>query len=250
MNIAIVDDLNQDRTKLLSYVNQYFHPHPIRHSLNIHMFESGEAFLLKFSKHFFDLIYIDCYMNQLTGMDVAKEIRKTDSHAQIIFTTASHDFAIDGYKVKAADYLVKPISYEDFSNALAALDLNEIKHSQFIELKNGTTSTKILLKDIIYCDISGHYTQIHTDVMGIKRFRMPFQKLSDELNRYPQFLSCFRGCIINLEKIERPDYLSFVMINGDRVPFRKKDFDKTMQLYSDFLFEKAREKKYGFHSTI
>lgn len=63
----------------------------------------------------YDLLFLDILLQtETTGMDVAKEIRKTNKRVGIVFLTKSTHFAIDGYKVDAIDYIVKPLVYEEF----------------------------------------------------------------------------------------------------------------------------------------
>ena len=100
---------------------------------------------------------------------------------------------------------------------------------------------KIPLCDIIYCDIHGHYVQIHTVNLGIQRSRMTFNELKDMLMAYPEFLQCYRGCIINMNYIDYIDDLIFFLSNGERVPLRKKHRNEILQIYSDFLFDKVRK---------
>lgn len=241
MNIAIIDDLKSDRKIVYKYLYTYFSRHCIGLPLSIRTFESGEAFLCLFAENSFDLIFIDYYMSGMSGLDTAHAIRAVDTSAVIIFTTASRDYAVDGYKVKASGYIVKPFTYGDFSEVLSIIDLQKIKDRQFIEITNGYEKVKILIKDIIFCDISGHYVQVHTGSLGIQRSRMTFACLVRLLEPYPEFLVCYRGCLINMNQIHHIDNFIFFMNGGERIPLRKKEHHEILKIYSKFLFEKVRE---------
>ena len=58
-----------------------------------------------------DLLFLDIQMPELNGLEFSKMV---DPHTRIVFTTAFGQYAIDGYRVNALDYLLKPISYVDF----------------------------------------------------------------------------------------------------------------------------------------
>lgn len=240
MNIAILDDMASDRKKAVSLLRTYFSRHPIMDSVTISEFESGEDFLKNFIPNIFQFIFIDYYMAGISGLLTAEKIRETDKNAVIIFITSSRDYAIDGYKVKASGYLLKPFEYHDMEEIMDLIDLKEIRDGQFIELETGGASVRILLNDIIYCDVAGHYVQVHTERMGLQRFRMTFLNLTVLLNPYKNFLPCYRGCIINMMKVKKIQELSFCMDNGERIPFRKKEQTLLMRSYSDFLFERVR----------
>ncbi len=72
-------------------------------------FSSGEDFLGAFTPGKYDLIFLDIYMDGITGMETAKRIRQTDHDCRIIFITISPEFAVESYNVNASFYLLKPI---------------------------------------------------------------------------------------------------------------------------------------------
>ncbi len=268
MKIAVVEDVAADRELLCSHLHTYFGQDRFSGEIHLEVFESGEAFLndspepspelslyrspepsqkypsgnspKPLPDKRYDLVFLDCYMREISGMEVAQRIRSQDEHTVIIFTTYSSDFAVEGYKIKAAGYLLKPITYQDFTDILDIIDLGQIRARDYILLENGHESIKIFLRDIIYCDISKHYSQVHTQSMGMLRFRMPFAALSDQLNASREFYLCYRGCIVNLAQVKKIDQLVLHMSNGDRVPFRKREYHKLLRLHREFLFEKAR----------
>ena len=82
-------------------------------------FSSAIDALAFLNKEEVQLIFMDIQMPDLSGMELARVLdgKKTSDKTRIIFATAYHQFAIEGYKVDALDYLLKPYSYEDFLNA-------------------------------------------------------------------------------------------------------------------------------------
>lgn len=243
MNIAVIDDNTADCEIIVKYLREYIVEHCIDMPVSIMTFESGEKFLRSFVQNVYDIIFVDYYMNSMSGIDTAHIIRETDRTAIIIFTTVSRDFAIESYKVKASGYLVKPISYKDFNELLSLLDVRRLKEQQFIEVTSGYNTVRIPLKDIAYCNMAGHYVQIHTSSFGICRSRMTFTKLCDLLAPYPEFLTCYRGCIVNMNHISHMDDLTFYMDCGERIYLNRKGHDKILKNYYEFLFDKIRNDK-------
>ena len=74
----------------------------------ISAFPSGEAFLASYRPGLFDLIILDIFMKEITGMDTARKIRESDQTVRIVFSTSSNDFASESYEVNACYYLKKP----------------------------------------------------------------------------------------------------------------------------------------------
>ena len=151
-------------------------------------------------------------------MDTAREIRKLDEEARPYFVTTSSDHAVDSYGVRASGYLIKPFTYEAFGETMRLARLGKIMNARFIALGDD----RILLKEILWCDRDGHYVQIHTDMQGVLRYRVAFASLEAVLSAYPQFLPCYRGLIINMDRVRRMEELEFLMDTGERVPFRKR----------------------------
>ena len=98
----------------------------------------------------------------------------------------------------------------------------------------------ILLKEILWCDRDGHYVQIHTDMRGVLRYRVTIAFLEAVLSAYPQFLPCYRGLIINMDRVRRMEELEFLMDTGERVPFRKRDHKEIKSRFSQYMFRRAR----------
>lgn len=241
VKIAIIDDIQSDRAMAAGYLQTFFSKYPNMNPITIYEFDSGEIFMENFIPNSFCFIFIDYYMNGISGIETARRIRQIDDNVILIFITLSRDYAIDGYKVKASGYLLKPYEYNDLEEILLLIDIKKLRDKQFIEIDTGNRIVRILLNEIIYCDISGHYVQIHTHNAGLLKFRMTFSQLTLLLHPYKRFLSCYRGCIINMKRVDRIENLNFFMDNGEQVPFCKKEQTSVMKLYYDYLFEEVRE---------
>lgn len=239
MNIAIIDDLLECRNDIQSCLRRFFSQHYDSESLCVKEYSSGEDFMSAFQKDTFDVIFIDQYMHGLSGMDTAKQIRQVDELVALVFITTSRDHAIESYQVRAGGYLLKPFSYMDFEQTMFMLGIARLRNARFICVQD----EKILLREILWCDLEGHYIQIHTNLRGTLRYRIPFGKIADRLLEYPQFLTCYKGCIVNLDQVEKLDELEFLLMNGKRILFSKRDRKQIESDYHTYLFQKAREEE-------
>lgn len=239
MKIAIIDDISECRNEIQLCLQRFFTEHYADEPLCIKEFSSGEDFLSLIQNDSYDLIFIDQYMQGLSGIDAAKQIRHIDSLVILVFITTSRDHAIDSYQVRAGGYLLKPFSYADFEQTLLLLDIARLQNARFIYVQD----EKILLREILWCDVDGHYMQIHTHKRGLLRYRIPFGSVSGTLMEYPQFLACYKGCIINLEHVECLGNMEFVLTTGERILFAKRDRKKIETDYHTYLFQRAREEE-------
>lgn len=107
MHIAIVDDLESDRRSLGDLLERYFES--VGMNLAMDVYESGEAFLQRTTDSEYDLVFLDIFMKELTGMEVARQMAADGSRCPVIFLTTSMDYALEGYEVGAFRYLLKPV---------------------------------------------------------------------------------------------------------------------------------------------
>ncbi|MEG0355396.1 MAG: LytTR family DNA-binding domain-containing protein [Lachnospiraceae bacterium] len=233
MNIAVVDDNIPEQQELSNYISKYCTDNQIH--AQIDTFENGTQFLSVFYKKQFDLIFLDIYMSGDNGIQIAEKIRQINPDLLIVFSTTSRSHAIEGFRVRAFDYLVKPYSYDQFVRTMDFCNRAILKHYLYIEVKEGRYFIKILLCDIIYTDYYNHYIQIHTKSRIIRSY-MPFSDFAPILNPYPQFLACYRNCLVNMDKVESLDEKDFIMTTGERVPISRGLKLEVRQAYADYIF--------------
>lgn len=159
-----------------------------------------------------DLIFLDIQMADLTGMELARvlEGRKDKNSPKIIFTTAYNQFAIEGYKVDALDYLLKPFGYEEFLNASQkALKYFEQKSEsnnsiseEYLFLKVEYQLVKVMLKDIILVEGYKDYVKVHLEGKDSPLLSLTTLKHMEELLPEHQFMRVHRSFIISLEHIK------------------------------------------------
>ena len=155
-----------------------------------------------------DLIFVDIQMPDLTGIEFARSL---ENGPKIIFTTAYEKYALEGYKLNAIDYLLKPFSYEEFLKAaqkarkqseLEASTLPLIEaNSQFLFLKSEYKIRRINFNDILYIEGLKDYIKVYTTgedkpVLSLNSMKSLEEKLPDD-----QFMRVHRSFIVNLNKI-------------------------------------------------
>lgn len=238
MKIAIIDDCAVDRQQISLGIQGFLKQQNDAAPAEVTCYGSGEAFLSSFVGGEFDLILLDCCMEGLNGIETASEIRKLDERVALVFITTSTDYAVDGYLVAASGYLTKPFTDQNFARVMRiALRGNA---PEYLLLPTVPFKTKLLLRDIVFCDTDGHYIQVYRQTEPVLRVRMTFAALRNLLAPYPAFLETYRGCILNMAHIQQAEEMNFLMDSGVRVPFRVKNHKELLQKYSEYLFAKVR----------
>lgn len=185
-----------------------------------------------------DVIFLDIQMPQLTGLQISRIISKD---IKVIFTTAYPDFALEGFELNAVDYLLKPISFERFYQAVSKLNsepkIEISNHSNlpdflFIKTDGKNKFQKVFLSDILYVESLQNYVCIHTSKQQI----ITHSSLRNVIESLPEndFIQIHKSHIISLKHIESTDNFS-VFINGKELPIGAT--------FKDAFFEKVEENK-------
>ena len=182
-----------------------------------------------------DLVFLDIEMPQLNGLEFAKIIPPT---TRIIFTTAYDQYAIQGFKVNALDYLLKPVSYEDFlASANKAQRWIEIQRNgsnqgssrDYIIVKSEYRLVQIPTSDILFIEGLKDYVKIYTiDEQKSIMTLMNMKTLEQSLPSY--FMRVHRSFIVNTNKIK--------IIERNRIVFGNKYIpisDTYKQVFSDYI---------------
>jgi two-component system response regulator LytT len=177
-------------------------------------FSSGIKALEALNEQEVDLIFLDIQMPDLTGLQLARtlESRLGSRKPRVIFTTAFNNYAIEGYKVDALDYLLKPFDYEEFLKAAskarsytemlnAAQEGLTMELDGYLFLKVEYQLLKVAIKDIIYIEGLKDYVKVY-----LEHSAKPILTLSSlkalELKLSPKsFMRVHRSYIVQLDKI-------------------------------------------------
>lgn len=147
MRFAIVDDLGTERTLLKERLARQLRQRGTEAELL--EFDSGEAFLAAEEAQRFTAAFLDIYMDGLSGMDAAKELRKTDADCLLVFTTTSTDHALEGFQVRAFHYLVKPFSEAELSGLLDEMLAKFPRPEPILTVKVDGSDIHLRYRDII-----------------------------------------------------------------------------------------------------
>ncbi len=164
--------------------------------------------------HPVDLLFLDIQMPELSGIEFARIVPEA---TRIIFTTAFQQYAVESYKVKALDYLLKPVSYDDFLTAAKkALDWFSFVRKQeistrdrFIFVKSDYKLVRVALDSILYIEGLKDYVRFYLDDGRKIMSLMNLKKLEDFLPR-PEFQRTHRSYIVHLSKADSVDRFRIV----------------------------------------
>jgi len=178
-----------------------------------------------------DLLFVDINMPDLSGMEFVKSLSKPP---KVIFTTAYREYAVEGFQVDAADYLVKPISFVAFSKAVNKTQQryfsdtykqDTIRHNeQFLFIKSEYKIVRVDLNRIKYIEGMRDYVRIHLmedkPIMALLGMKNIMENLPSKM-----FMRVHRSFIVNLEKV--------TMVERNRIVFDRDTLIPVSDQYKD-----------------
>ena len=194
-----------------------------------------------------DLIFVDINMPDMNGLDF---VRSLTHNYFIVFTTAHSEFALEGFKLNAIDYLLKPFSYDEFMKAtqkvVSLVDLvercrvaesaaaqNEAEEADqgYISVKADYKTQLVKISDIVYLESAGEYVRLHIEggQTITTLFRLKNMEASLPANN---FLRVHRSYIVNLKRISSYTKGRIFLDNGEYIPLGEN--------YKDRFFEQFK----------
>lgn len=215
---VVVDDEPMARDILKSYIERVPNLHLVKSCKN-----ALEAIDVSLQEDI-DLFFLDINMPEITGLSLAKLV---GNRSKIIFTTAYREYAVEGFNLKAVDYLLKPIAFDRFLEAVNTF--SQAKQAQiqqptvpekleFFFVRSDRKMVKINLSEILYVESLSDYLKIITEQATIIT-RETITNINEKLAE-PLFLRIHRSYIVSLKKID--SYTNeFVEIQNKALPISR-----------------------------
>lgn len=201
MKIAICDDEKLYRIKVKKNIYKTFKN--LKIDGKIFEYESGENLLEDIEKKQFDLIILDIVMNDMDGINTAKEIREIDKKVCIVFLTNYNQYAIQGYGLNIYRYLIKNLDEEKITKIIS--NIYEEKKIKTIVLKSQKEVMSFDLSSIYFFEVNNRIITMHYEINREYKTREFYGKLDDlEVQlKGDSFFRSHRSYIVNIKKIRK-----------------------------------------------
>ncbi|MBR1736622.1 MAG: response regulator transcription factor, partial [Firmicutes bacterium] len=236
LNVAICEDEDLELKRLENILEH------TDFEMNIFVFRNASEFVQTFEAKKYDLIFMDIYMPEITGVEVVENIRKKDKDVYISFCTTSVDHAIDGYRLNVERYLEKPVSQN------AVIEVLERASSRRMTTKRrcvslGKNTGLINTEDIVFAEQKNHTVYIHLSNGEMLHKTGTLDSLSTELCG-TNFFRCHKSYIVNFDHVENIDRNIYVfeMKNGEKVPIKQREFPQIRDSFNEYVFSLMRNR--------
>ncbi|MCL2774757.1 MAG: LytTR family DNA-binding domain-containing protein [Oscillospiraceae bacterium] len=230
INIAVCDDEAEQTEYIKAIVSKWADQSRIQ--IQTEMFDSAENFKSSWSENKkYDILLLDIQMSGQSGVELAKEIRKSDTKLVIIFITGFGDFISDGYDVSALHYLMKPVKEDKLFEVLdkAVKNLTQINKSVVLNVDGETI--RIPLSEIRYIEAQDHYVVIRT-VSHEYKSKMNLSEIQKSLDN--SFFQCQRSFIVNLSFVYKITRIFIVLDNMTEIPLSRNLYEAANQAVIKF----------------
>ena len=218
----IIDDETPAHRVLASHLSQF---DDLEYTASVY---SGMEALKILQEQQFDIIFLDINMPVISGIDI---MELQPNRPLTIITTAYSDFAVTAYKNNVIDYLLKPISFDDFKNAIEKVKIYYAGYALKRESSNKITTItynlnseniEIPINEIIYIESMGNYIKVHSC-----KNRMPiviYKSLLNILNevKNTDLVQIHRSYIVNKSYISSVEQNKIILLNTSELPVGRK----------------------------
>ena len=236
--LAVCDDDNSSLILMLSLIEEYRLVSPFH--FEYASFHNGLelASVLEHGKHF-DIYCLDIVMPGFDGIELGKEIRNYDKSAQIIYFTSSPEFALDSYSVKAANYILKPITREKLFSTLNEV-LEHMKHMEetAITVKDNQGIHKILLSNLVYAEAMGRKVIYHLNSNRTLECSIRFSEVCNTLLEYSYFIKPHRSYIVNMNYINTIENTEITLQSPATIPIAQGKGKEIKDFYLEFQMKR------------
>lgn len=188
-----------------------------------------------------DIIFLDIIMPEMSGIELARQLRQLGFDGQLIFLTVSNEFAAQSYEVEAFSYLLKPIT----AASLKPL-INKIKAARSQEdtagfrLTSRSGSRFILFSELMYVETFSHRLYFHLCDGEVIQIYSALKEYAATLLADARMMQCHRSYIVNMDYIISFENQSLLLKNGTRISV-PKNFKELQEHCFEWMFSKKAQ---------
>jgi DNA-binding LytR/AlgR family response regulator len=241
MNILICDDVAQEALKLEDAILAPYGGTASGFEGNIIRFDNGkDALACILSDAKIDLCFLDILMPEMDGITLARRLREVQYKGEIVFLTATKEYAVESYEVRAYDYLLKPPNARTIAQILRRFtDTQKNADTTGIPVATRTLARFLFFHEISFIEVIGKKVYFHLLDGSEIEINATFSEFLPKVLADRRFAQCHRSYVVNMDAVSYIQGREIFFRCGKKAPISRSnaEFDKQ---YIKSVFEKER----------
>ena len=234
MYLAVCDDQRDELAAVTALIERWQSERHV--SLHFRTFRSGPELLDAADRERFTLYLLDVMMPGMSGLDTAREIRTFDDTAEIVFLTSSPSFAYESYRVRALDYLLKPVRAELLFSLFDRLWQKEQTPDAGLTVKCGTALVRIPFSQLSYVEVRGKHLFFHLCDGSEREIVGSLNEYAPALLAQTEFARIHRAYIVNMLQISELSPAGIKLFGGADLPVSRLTYPQLQRDYMKLIF--------------
>ena len=232
--IAVCDDDVRALKRMAGVLEEY--AAACRLPLRYQLFENAEDMLRSARTERFTHYFLDVMMPRMDGITAAQEIRDFDPDAKLVFLTSFSEYAYQSYRVRAYDYLLKPVEPQTLTELLDRLQAEEEAAEECIDVQNGRSAFRIPLVRLAYLEVNQKKLFFYLTDGQIRQTPGTITRIEADLRIRPDFVKIHRSYIVNLNQISELSPEGCILFSGKNLPVSRLLYPQVRKAYMAHLF--------------
>lgn len=225
MRIACVEDNKEERKYLMKLISNWQkEKDPTGQSFD---YSSAQSFLFDYEEMIFDVALLDIKMEYISGMELAKMLRRENDDIIICFITGEKEYVFEGYNVEAVDYILKPVGQREINNLLDKVFKKLEKKEKNIIINTVEGLITVPISKILFIEAQNHKTFIKTEI-GDFETGTTLSKWEEKLKK-EFFIKPHRSFLIHCGWISRVTKKDVVLNSKYHIPIARGRWEDVAQ---------------------
>jgi len=230
MRIAICDDNKKEIQQVEDLIRE------LTEGQTPECFSAGTSFLeAAAGMPPFSLVFLDVYLMNESGIDIAAKLREISSETAIVFLTASTEHAIAAFSLQALHYLVKPVTAEDIEEVFRRFGALQKKKRSVLQFSSGKNQYFFYQDEIVYLQCDSHIVDFIQTNGRVSRIRITLAELAALLDK--NFLKINRSVLVNMDYVEHMGTDTVILQNGAELEIARRQKTAVRKTYMEYLFD-------------
>ena len=244
LKIALVDDEQMYLEEIARICRKFGEENNL--NIEISTFSDGESFLSDLDHNCDSVVFMDIYMNGISGVSAARSLRGHDSGCFLIFLTSSPDHMPEAFSCHAFEYITKPFTTQRVTEVLRDVLKAMPPESKYMDFYSDKKTVRILFDELISVVTDAHYLDVETVDSRALHCRMTMAQFMEQASNDPRFILINKGIAVNADHIISLEDNCCLLDNGTQLPIRVRNRLKIEQTVQNYNIDKIRSRQlYG-----